>query len=84
MNNRKQPDRWESTMLAIVLAMAGTLFVFDKLSSLMQISIFSVHNIEHAAPLFLFVMAFSLMLADQTTVAASEGRAKAGHHERRN
>ena len=84
MAKRKQPDRWESIMLAAVLAVAGSLFLFDKLSSLMRNSSLSLHAIGHSAPLLLVVMAASLLLADQGTVAADprEERVKAGHHER--
>jgi len=84
MAKRKQPDRWESTMLAAVLAVAGTLFLFDKLSSLMRNSTLSLQTIGHSAPLLLVVMAVSLMLADQSAGAIDprEERAKEGHRER--
>ncbi|MGA8151408.1 MAG: hypothetical protein WB952_10700 [Terriglobales bacterium] len=84
MAKRKQPERWESTMLAAVLAVAGTLFLFDKLSSLMRNSSLSLQTIGHAAPLLLVVMAVSLMLADQGAVATDprEERGQGGHHER--
>jgi len=79
MAKRKQPERWESMMLAAVLAVAGTLFLFDKLSSLMRISSLSLQTIGHVALLLLIAMAVSLMQADQRV--ASEC-AKEGHHER--
>jgi len=84
MAKGKQPERWESTMLAAVLAVAGSLFLFDKLSSLMRNIAVPFGAIGHAAPLLLVVMAVSLMLADQNTATdAREPHAKAGHHERR-
>jgi hypothetical protein len=84
MAKRKQPDRWESMMLAAVLAVAGTLFLFDKLSSLMRHSTLSLQTIGHFSPLLLVVMGVSLILADQSIVAADsrQDSAKAGHHER--
>jgi len=83
MAKRKQPERWESTMLAAVLAVAGTLFLFDKLSSLMRISSLSLQTIGHVAPVLLIAMAVSLMQADQRVAAdRREECAKEGHHER--
>jgi hypothetical protein len=82
MAKRKQPERWESTMLAAVLAVAGSLFLFDKLSSLMRISSLSLQAIGHAAPLLLIVMAVSLMLADHGAATDLRGeRVKEGRHE---
>lgn len=83
MAKRKQPDRWESTMLAAVLAVAGSLFLFDKLSSLMRNSTLSLQTIGHCAPLLLVVMAVSLITADQGALASDprEECAKEGHHE---
>ena len=79
MAKRKQPDRWESTMLAAVLAVAGSLFLFDKLSSLMRNSSLSLQTIGHAAPLLLVVMGVSLIFADQSVASdPREEHVKAG------
>ena len=70
-------------MLATVLALAGSFFLFDKLSSLMRNSALSLQTIGHCAPLLLVAMAVSLMLADQRTEATDprEEHAKAGRYE---
>jgi len=84
MKNRKQPDRWESMMLAVILAVAGTLFLLDKLGTLMRHGSVTVLSLAHAAPLFLAVMAVSLLVAEQASPAAGsqEQGWKEGRHER--
>jgi len=83
MANQKQPARWESSMLAAAMAVAGTLFVFDKLGSLMHTGLASFHSIAHAAPIFLVALGMSLMLADQNgrTENPGAGVRKEGHYE---
>jgi hypothetical protein len=83
MANRKLPERWESSMLAAVLAVAGTLFLFDKLGSLMRAGLLSFHTVMHSAPVFLVVLGVSLMLADQgaRTADLGNGRPQEGHNE---
>jgi hypothetical protein len=83
MANRKQPDRWESSMLAAVLAVAGTLFLFDKLGSLMHAGLLSFNTVMHSAPLLLAVLGVSLILADQGagTADMGSGRPTEGHYE---
>jgi len=77
MANRKQPERWESLMLAGAMATAGTLFAFDKLGSLVHTGLLSFATILHAGPLLLIVAGISLMVADQNLGAvANDGRSK--------
>ena len=64
MAHNNQPDRWEALILAAALAVAGTLFLFDKLGTLMRTGDLFSHAILHSAPMFLVVMGVSLMLAD--------------------
>ncbi len=70
MANRKQPDRWESLLLAAAMAVAGTLFLFDKLGSLMRADFLSFNRVLHASPLFLLVLGVSLLWADQGAASA--------------
>jgi len=83
MANRKQPDRWESSIIAAFMALAGTLFLFDKLGYFMRTGLISLSSALHAAPMFLVVLGVSLMLADQGEMTGKPGnqRAKEGHHE---
>lgn len=79
MANKNRRNNWESSMLAAALAVAGTLFFFDKLGSLMQNSMLSLQEVVHAAPALVIVLGISLLLADQTGVATQKERE--GRHE---
>jgi hypothetical protein len=83
MANRKQPERWESTLLAIVLALAGAPFLFDKLGALVRTSILSFPAVLSSAPLLLVVAGAMLVLAEQNTLTPDPGnqRRKEGQHE---
>jgi hypothetical protein len=76
MVNGKQPDRWLSSLLAAAMAVAGSLFLFDKLGSLMRPGLLSWNTILHASPIFLAVLGLSLWLAQPA--AATNG--VAGRH----
>jgi len=77
----KNRRNWESSLLAAALAVVGTLFLFDKLGSLMQNGAFSFDAIVHAAPVLVVVLGVSLLLADQSGSASRNERAKEGRHE---
>jgi hypothetical protein len=79
MNSTKH-NCWESSLLAAALAVVGTLFLFDKLGSLVQNISFSFDTIVHAAPALIVVLGVSLLLADQGTSTVSR-RGKEGDHE---
>ena len=81
MANKNRRNRWESSLLAAALAVVGTLFLFDKLGSLMQNGAFSLEAIVHAAPVLVVVLGVSLLLADQSGSASRNERAKEGRHE---
>jgi hypothetical protein len=68
MAHQKQPDRLQSSLLAAVLAVAGSLFFFDKLDDLLKTINFSWPSILHSAPAFLVVVAIVLTLADRNVV----------------
>ena len=79
MNSTKH-NCWESSLLAAALAVVGTLFLFDKLGSLMQNN-FSFDALVHTAPALIVVLGVSLLLADQSTPATRSQRVKESDHE---
>jgi hypothetical protein len=81
MANKNQPDRWKSLILAAALAVAGTLFVFDKLGSFMQTGNFLSHAFLHSAPMLLVVVGVSLIVADLGTTHAKSNRPREGRYE---
>jgi hypothetical protein len=68
MANQISHNRWESSLLAGALAAAGTLFIFDKLASLMQ-NLHSLHAVGHAAPVLLAGIGLNLWIADAKPAA---------------
>lgn len=81
MANKNRRNGWESSLLAAALAVVGTLFLLDKLGSLMQNSAFSLDAIVHAAPVLVVVLGISLLLADHAAVVSRNQRSREGHHE---
>ena len=81
MKRRTQPERWESGIVAAAMAVAGTLFMFDKLGSLVRSGALSWQTTLHTAPMLLVVLGIGLWFADRepgTTVSAptANGRRK--------
>ena len=74
MASNKQPDRWEATLLAAVMAVAGAPFLFDKLGSLVQTSILSHPAASYLAPVLLAAIGAVLVLADQDAGKMPLGR----------
>jgi hypothetical protein len=81
MANGKQPDRWLSSLLAAAMAVAGSLFLFDKLGSLMRPGLLSLSTVLHASPIFLAVLGLSLWLAQPGMPANGTARVREGRHE---
>lgn len=81
MAQKTQPDRWEALILAAALAVAGTLFIFDKLGSFIQSSNLVSHAFVHSAPMFLVVMGVSLMVAELGTARTRSDRRKEAPYE---
>jgi hypothetical protein len=65
MANGKRPHGFESSILAAALAVAGVLFLFDKLGVLMRGGMLSTHAIVHSAPAFLVGVAICLIMAER-------------------
>jgi len=68
MQTQKQPDRWESSIIAAALAVAGTLFLSDKLGSLMFASNLLLHVVQRTAPVLLVALGLTLLFADHYAV----------------
>lgn len=84
MASKNQPDRWEATLLAAVMAVAGVPFLFDRLGSLVRTSVFSFPAVVHSAPVLLVAVGAILLLADQDASHAESGNRneeQGGRHE---
>ena len=84
MEGRKQVTGWESTLLAVALAIAGTLFLGNRIWAMAEAGVLSFHTLESAAPALLVMVGVGLLLAEQGvfrgSVAARQAR---NSHERR-
>jgi hypothetical protein len=81
MAKQNQPERWESVIVAAAMAVAGTLFMFDKLGSLVRSGTLSWQTTLHTAPMLLVVLGVALLFADgqrtsAATAPAANGRSK--------
>jgi hypothetical protein len=84
MANNNQPARWEATLLAAVMAMAGAPFLFDKLGSLVRSSILSLPAVGQLAPVLLVAVGAILVFADQDATKTQSGgpcQKVGGQHE---
>jgi hypothetical protein len=78
MAKQNQPERWEAAIVAAAMAVAGTLFMFDRLGSLVRAGLLSWQTTLHAAPMLMVVLGVGLLLADQASVPPANGRSKEG------
>ena len=76
MGNRNQPSRHESSMLAAGLAVAGTLFASDKLSSLAHAAL-TVQVVSEGAGILMIAAGICLLLVEWP-VRTSSGRVLRG------
>jgi len=74
MAKQKQPERWEAATLAAAMAVAGTLFLFDKLGSLIRPEFISLDAVLHMAPVLLTAIAVGLLLAEPVSRPEAEPR----------
>jgi hypothetical protein len=65
MAKPRQPERWKSAILAAAMAVAGTLFMFDKLGSLIHSGLLSWQMTVHASPALVVVLGMGLLLVGQ-------------------
>jgi len=71
MAKQNQPERWESVIVAAAMAVAGTLFMFDRLGSLVRSGMLSWQTTLHGAPMLLVVLGVGLLLAEQERITPS-------------
>ena len=76
MGRKNQPDRWEATLLAVVMVIAGMPFLFDKLGSLVRDSLLSIPAVHHAAPVLLAAVGAIILLAEESGTGEVSARAK--------
>ncbi|HTA25271.1 MAG TPA: hypothetical protein VK763_17200 [Terriglobales bacterium] len=74
MAKQNQPERWESVIVAAAMAVAGTLFMFDRLGSLVRSGMLSWQTTLHTAPMLLVVLGVGLLLAEQERMTPSPVR----------
>jgi hypothetical protein len=73
MSRKNQPDRWEATLLAAVMAVAGVPFLFDRLGALVRTSVLSFPALAHSAPVLLVAVGAILLLAEQDASHVESG-----------
>jgi hypothetical protein len=82
MAKNNQPARWEATLLAAVMAVAGAPFLFDKLGPLVRISLLPA--VTHSVPVLLVAVGAILLLAEQGiagTESSSRRQKEGGERE---
>ena len=64
MPNRNQPDRWESSLLAGVMAVVGSIFLLDRLGILTKCPVISMNQaVSPFASVFLVLIGLTLLIA---------------------
>lgn len=84
MARKNQPDRWEATLLAAIMAVAGVAFLFDRLGALVRASVLSFPAVVHSAPALLVAVGAILLLAEQDASHVESGNgteSQGGRHE---
>jgi hypothetical protein len=76
MAKQNQPERWEAAIVAAAMAVAGTLFMFDKLGSLVRSGMLSWQTALHPAPMLLMVVGVGLLMADRGAASSANARSK--------
>ena len=83
MAKQDRAGNWESGLLAAALALAGTLFFFNKVCSLVRAGMLSVHMLASSAPVLLLIVGIGLMLADHGAFRESGSLAEQECRERK-
>ena len=83
MASAKQPDRWEASLLAAAMAVAGAPILFDKLASLVQSGFLSLSLVLRAAPVLVIVAGAIILLTGPSSVATEHAQSgpKGDHHD---
>jgi hypothetical protein len=80
MKPKNQPDRWEATLLAVFVAIAGAPFLFATLGSLMRPSMLTSLAIHNSGPVLLALAVAILSFADRGTAHFSERGEEGDRH----
>jgi hypothetical protein len=72
--NRKQPERWEASLLAAFLSIAGTWFLLDRLGCHAWRNLVSVETVPHFSLALLVVVGVNLLWADRNAPGIDPGR----------
>lgn len=83
MAKQNQPDRWEATLLAAVMAVAGAPFLFDRLASFVHSGVLTLSLVLRAAPVLAIVAGAIILLTDASGIGADSGKqsARGNQHE---
>lgn len=83
MAYNKQPDRWESSLLAAAMAVGGAPFLFDRLGALVNSGLLTLSMVLHAAPILLVVAGAIVLLTEPSGVQHNAGsrHTKEGQNE---
>ena len=83
MARHNQPDRWESTLLAAVMAVAGAPFLFDRLAALVHSGVLTLSLVLRAAPVLAIVAGAIILLTDANGIGSDSGQqsARGNQHE---
>jgi hypothetical protein len=73
MASKNQPDRWEATLLAVVMAVAGAPFLFDRLGSLMRLNALTPLALHNFAPMLLVAVGAVVLLVEQGAIKTDKG-----------
>ena len=83
MANPKQPERWEASLLAALLSIAGTLFLLHRLGPHAGGSLVALEAAPHFSLGLLVVVAVNLLWADRSSPRTDPDRrdSRKGHYE---
>ena len=84
MKSKNQPNRWEATLLAGIMVVAGAPFLFDKLGALVRTSFLFPALAHSLSSLLLVAVGAILVMADQIAMPAEpdqSGSKEGDRHE---
>lgn len=83
MAKQNQPDRWEATLMAAMMTVAGAPFLFDRLASLVHTGVLTLSLVLRAAPVLAIVAGAIILLTDANGIGTDSGEqsARGNQHE---
>ncbi|MBI3477990.1 MAG: hypothetical protein HY010_19830 [Acidobacteria bacterium] len=82
MTSKNQPNRWESTLLAGIMVVAGAPFLFDKLTVLVRTSSLYPAAAHSLSSMLLVAVGAILVMADQIAMPAEPYQPAANEGDR--